>query len=55
MKTEDKQLLLREIIEMWVFMGYDITPLIGRPLAYFNWNTMQDIHKNAMIEMKKMK
>lgn len=55
MKTKDKKLLLREIIEMWVFMGYDITPLIGRPLSYFNWDFMQKIHKDATIEMANMK
>ena len=39
MKPIEKKQLIAKVIEKLVLNGYDITPFIGKPLRYRDWET----------------
>ena len=41
MTPTEKRKLLVELIENWVERGLDISPLVGKPLSYFDWTTIR--------------
>ena len=41
MKTKEKKELIAKVIEKLVINGYDITPFIGKPLSYFNYEKVK--------------
>ena len=49
MKPKEKRQLLVDLIELHVRYGYDITPFVGRPLSYFDYNKV----KESIKEFKK--
>ena len=53
LKTQDKIILLRTLIEIEINLGYDISNLIGKPLSYFNWDGVADLLQERMSEYKK--
>ena len=43
MKTaQQKRELLRRLVELMIYCGYDVTDLMGRPLSYFNWDNIEN-------------
>ena len=42
-KTKEKKQLIKEVIEKLVLNGYDITPFIGKPLSYFNYEKVKKL------------
>jgi len=48
MTTSDKRALLVELIELSVFNAHDISPLVGKPLSYFNYEAI----KQAIAELQ---
>ena len=43
MKTTEKKQLIANVIEKLVLNGYDITPFIGRPLSYFDYEKVKKL------------
>ena len=43
MKTKEKKQLIANVIEKLVLNGYDITPFIGKPLSYFNYEKVKKL------------
>ena len=43
MKTTEKKQLIASVIEKLVLHGYDITPFIGKPLSYFNYEKVKKL------------
>ena len=43
MKTQEKKQLIASVIEKLVLNGYDITPFIGKPLNYFNYDKVKKL------------
>ena len=43
MKTAEKKQLIKEVIEKLVLNGYDITPFIGKPLNYFDYEKVKKL------------
>lgn len=41
LNTFQKRTLLREYAELLIFLGYDVTEIMGRPLNYFDFHRMQ--------------
>ena len=41
MKTIEKKQLIAEVIEILVLDGIDITPFIGKPLSYFDYEKVK--------------
>ena len=46
----EKRDLLRQLIEKYVFLGYDIKPLIGYPLSYYDWDQVKKQLDKISIE-----
>lgn len=40
LKINDKKRLLVQLIELYIYCGYDISDLVGRPFAYFNYDAV---------------
>ena len=51
-KSNDKRLILRQLIEIEIQLGYDISDLIGRPLSYFDWDGVAQLLEERMKEYK---
>ena len=43
MKTAEKKQLIANVIEKLVLNGYDITPSIGKPLNYFDYEKVKKL------------
>ena len=43
MTTTEKKQLIASVIEKLVLHGYDITPFIGKPLNYFNYEKVKKL------------
>ena len=43
MTTTEKKQLIASVIEKLVLHGYDITPFIGKPLSYFNYEKVKKL------------
>ena len=43
MKTAEKKQLIANVIEKLVLNGYDITPFIGKPLNYFDYEKVKKL------------
>ena len=43
MKTTEKKQLIANVIEKLVLNGYDITPFIGKPLSYFDYEKVKKL------------
>ena len=43
MKTTEKKQLIASVIEKLVLNGCDITPFIGKPLSYFNYEKVKKL------------
>ena len=43
MKTTEKKQLIANVIEKLVLNGYDITPFIGKPLNYFDYEKVKKL------------
>ena len=43
MKTTEKKQLIAKVIEKLVLNGYDISPFIGKPLSYFDYEKVKKI------------
>ena len=41
MKTQEKKQLIAEVIKEFVINGHDITPFIGKPLSYFDYEKVK--------------
>ena len=55
MKTTEKKQLIAKVIEKLVLKGYDITPFIGKPLSYFDYEKVKKLlDKNKSKYHQKM-
>jgi len=54
MNRKEKLKLLARLIELSVQLGEDITPLIGRPISYFDWDKVSVNISEKEIEYEKM-
>ena len=43
MKATEKKQLIAKVIEKLVLNGYDITPFIGKPLSYYNFEKVKKL------------
>ena len=43
MKATEKKQLIANVIEKLVLNGYDITPFIGKPLSYYNYEKVKKL------------
>lgn len=43
LSIDQKKRLLVRFIELHVFLGYDLLPIVGKPLNYFDWDKVQFI------------
>ena len=43
MKTTEKKQLIAEVIKIYVLHGVDITPFIGKPLSYFDYEKVKKL------------
>ena len=43
MKTQEKKQLIAKANEKLVLNGYDITPFIGKPISYFNYEKVKKL------------
>lgn len=48
---KQKYFLLSSLVELHVFCGYSIVPLIGKPLSYFDFDKVS----NSIREMEKIR
>ncbi len=42
MKPKEKKQLLKEMIELMIFCGYDIINVVGKPLSFFNYQFISE-------------
>lgn len=54
MRPGQKKKMLVKLIELSVQAGHDITPLVGRPLSYFNWEAVEGAVAQLEAEVEKM-
>jgi hypothetical protein len=54
MKPKDKKRLLITLIELEVFLGYDISNLVGKQLSQFNWDGVMNVIELRKQEYKKV-
>ena len=54
MTTTEKKQLIASVIEKLVLHGYDITPFIGKPLSYFNYEKVKNYQKKINFIKNKM-
>lgn len=54
LNTFQKRTVLREYVELLVFLGYDITEIMGRPLSYFDFHIIQIRIHELKIEQNKV-
>jgi len=54
MKTKEKLQILARLIEFSVQLGEDITPIIGKPLSYFDWDKVSQNVAKKQIEYDTM-
>lgn len=47
---KQKRFLLAEYIELLVRNGYDIKPLMGKPLSFFDYNALKRLIKTLYDE-----
>lgn len=41
MKPRDKRILLRELIQLFIYFDYDFTEFLGRSLNYFDYEKIK--------------
>lgn len=49
---KEKRKILSEYITLLVRLGYDIQPLMGKSLAYFDFEKVQKVIKNLEIQLE---
>lgn len=54
MTPKKKTQLLARLIELSVQLGEDISPLIGKPLSYFDWDKVSANVEKKEIEYENM-
>jgi hypothetical protein len=57
MKTytlKQRYALLATLIELNIYCGYSIIPLIGRPLSYFDFEKVENSISNLQIEKRQI-
>ena len=54
MTAKEKKELLREMITLMVYTGYDFADYMGKPLSYFNYDGVKKYIKELQSELDKM-
>ena len=54
MTSKEKKELLREMITLMVYTGYDFADYLGKPLSYFNYDGVKNYIKKLQSEYEKM-
>ena len=54
LNTFEKRTLLREYVELLIFLGYDVTEIMGRPLNYFDFYRIQIRIEKLKVEQNKV-
>lgn len=54
MTAKEKKELLREMITLMVYTGYDFADYMGKPLSYFNYDGVKKYIKELQSEYDKM-
>ena len=52
MTIQEKRELLREMITLMVYTGYDFSDYLGKPLSYFNYDGVKKYIKKLEKEYK---